>query len=420
MGGQCKRGFSINLSEVDSWICDNFVHPSCDVQNVEIPAILRTCGAQFATNLRDAPLANAPFFQNFWNLSNQEPLPLLLMGCFPGDFQEENGCCWLLAVGWLLLSWLLSTDCCWLIVSQLASADWLLSRWLLLTDCCWLTAVDWLLSSCLLLNHCCQGGCCWLTVVDWLLLIDCCQAGCCWLIAVKLAAVDWLLLTDCCQVDVSELPVVNYCLWFAFCQLLSLNWLLVNWRLWGVVVSELLLSIVVSELLLSIVVTEQLLSIVVSEQLLSIVVSELLSSTVVSELLSSIVVSELLSIIVSELSLLRLQRPSCHWTLSCQGCRRCRCVPFRWGCQNWHWSFSRWGCQCWHCVSRSWCSYHSCRGCPWSWFFIDVIDELLVLNRCSCWIAFLDVDSNHLMSLTSVDGLVVLDLNRCVLSLHLP
>ena len=41
-------------------ICDNFAHPSSDVRN-EIPAILCKFGAQFATNLRNAPLANAPF-----------------------------------------------------------------------------------------------------------------------------------------------------------------------------------------------------------------------------------------------------------------------------------------------------------------------------------------------------------------------
>ena len=41
-------------------ICDNFAHPSSDVRN-EIPAILRKFGVQFATNLRNAPFANAPF-----------------------------------------------------------------------------------------------------------------------------------------------------------------------------------------------------------------------------------------------------------------------------------------------------------------------------------------------------------------------
>ena len=41
-------------------IRDNFAHFACDVRN-EMPAILRRFGAQSAANLRNAPLANAPF-----------------------------------------------------------------------------------------------------------------------------------------------------------------------------------------------------------------------------------------------------------------------------------------------------------------------------------------------------------------------
>ena len=41
-------------------ICDNFAHPSSGVWN-EICATLRKLGAQFATNLRNAPFMNAPF-----------------------------------------------------------------------------------------------------------------------------------------------------------------------------------------------------------------------------------------------------------------------------------------------------------------------------------------------------------------------
>ena len=46
-------------------ICDNFAHPACGVQN-EIPVILHKFGAQFATNLRNAPFANAPFSGFLW------------------------------------------------------------------------------------------------------------------------------------------------------------------------------------------------------------------------------------------------------------------------------------------------------------------------------------------------------------------
>ena len=52
----------MKLSEIDFQICDicdNFAHPSSDVRN-EIPAILRKFGAQCATNLHNAPLANPP------------------------------------------------------------------------------------------------------------------------------------------------------------------------------------------------------------------------------------------------------------------------------------------------------------------------------------------------------------------------
>ena len=40
-------------------IFDNFAHPSSDARN-EIPAILRQFGAQFATNLRNAPPRERP------------------------------------------------------------------------------------------------------------------------------------------------------------------------------------------------------------------------------------------------------------------------------------------------------------------------------------------------------------------------
>ena len=58
--GHWKRGICIKLSEIDFQICDNFAHPSSDVRN-EVPTILRNFGAQFATDLRNAPVANAPF-----------------------------------------------------------------------------------------------------------------------------------------------------------------------------------------------------------------------------------------------------------------------------------------------------------------------------------------------------------------------
>ena len=62
--GHWKRGICIRLSEIDFFslrqICHNFAQTSSDVQN-EIRAILLKLGAQFATNLRNAPLANAPF-----------------------------------------------------------------------------------------------------------------------------------------------------------------------------------------------------------------------------------------------------------------------------------------------------------------------------------------------------------------------
>ena len=63
--GHWKRGIYIKLSEFISnlrQICNNFAHPSFDVQN-KIHAILCRIGAQFATNLRNARplLGDAPF-----------------------------------------------------------------------------------------------------------------------------------------------------------------------------------------------------------------------------------------------------------------------------------------------------------------------------------------------------------------------
>ena len=58
--GHWKRGICRKSSEIDFRICDNFAQPSCDVRN-EIAIILPKFGAQFATNLRNTPLANAPF-----------------------------------------------------------------------------------------------------------------------------------------------------------------------------------------------------------------------------------------------------------------------------------------------------------------------------------------------------------------------
>ena len=54
--GHRKRGICLSNSRQ---ICDNLAHPPSDARN-EIPATLRSFGAQFATNLRNAPFANAP------------------------------------------------------------------------------------------------------------------------------------------------------------------------------------------------------------------------------------------------------------------------------------------------------------------------------------------------------------------------
>ena len=57
--GHWKRGFWIKLSKIDFQICYNFVQSSCNVRP-ETP-ILCKFRAQFATNLRNTPLTNAPF-----------------------------------------------------------------------------------------------------------------------------------------------------------------------------------------------------------------------------------------------------------------------------------------------------------------------------------------------------------------------
>ena len=54
-----KRLSKLPFSNLPFSFSPNFAHPSSDVRN-EIPAILRKFGAQFATNLRNAPLANPP------------------------------------------------------------------------------------------------------------------------------------------------------------------------------------------------------------------------------------------------------------------------------------------------------------------------------------------------------------------------
>ena len=59
--GALKKGYLHKIVRMRQ-ICDNFAHPSSEIQN-EIQVILRKFGAQFATNLRNAPFANAPFFK---------------------------------------------------------------------------------------------------------------------------------------------------------------------------------------------------------------------------------------------------------------------------------------------------------------------------------------------------------------------
>ena len=70
--GHWKRGICIKLSEIDlhsRQVCNHLVHPSSHAHN-EIPAILRDFGAQFATHLRNAPLANVPFSKSLIMESN--------------------------------------------------------------------------------------------------------------------------------------------------------------------------------------------------------------------------------------------------------------------------------------------------------------------------------------------------------------
>ena len=62
--GHWKRGICIKLSEMDFPIRDKFttiLRTLPLMYETKYPAILRKFGAQFATNLRNAPLANAPF-----------------------------------------------------------------------------------------------------------------------------------------------------------------------------------------------------------------------------------------------------------------------------------------------------------------------------------------------------------------------
>ena len=66
-------------------ICDDFAQLSSDVRN-RMHAILRKFGAQFATNLRNAPLANAPFSE----FLRKEPQQLFF-GCF-GLCSAVYGC----------------------------------------------------------------------------------------------------------------------------------------------------------------------------------------------------------------------------------------------------------------------------------------------------------------------------------------